>query len=281
MSSDAATRRRRADVELVRRGLVASREEAQAAIAADLVVVDGAPLTRPATQVLPSQSLRVLAPPRRFASRGGEKLDHALERFGVDVRGAHCLDAGASTGGFTDVLLARGASGVVACDVGYGQLAPRLRDDARVTVLERTNVRELTADRLPFRPDVVVADLSFVPLRLVLPTLRELAMPDARFVLLVKPQFEVGRARLGRGGVVRDADAWRTAVEGVVAAARELGLGTRDVTASPLRGPAGNVEFLVDLAAGEGAADLPRRIDAAIAEAPGVAAVPADGLAGR
>jgi 23S rRNA (cytidine1920-2'-O)/16S rRNA (cytidine1409-2'-O)-methyltransferase len=247
MAADAAGRRRRADVELVRRGLVTSREEARAAIDADLVTVDGAPVTKAATQVSTSSALAVLAPPQRFVSRGGEKLDHALERFGIDVAGLACLDAGASTGGFTDVLLGRGAASVIACDVGYGQLHARLRADERVTVLERTNVRELTADGLPHRPELVVADLSFVSLRLALTALVELASDAARFVVLVKPQFEAGRDRVPRGGVVRDPEVWRDAVLGVVARAAELGLAAHAVTASPLRGPAGNVEFLLHL----------------------------------
>lgn len=263
----AGGRRRRADLELVRRGLVASREEAQEAIAADLVLADGAPVTKPATQVAPSTALSLLAPALRFASRGGDKLAHGLDRFGIDVSGSTCLDAGASTGGFTDVLLSRGAAGVVACDVGYGQLHPRLRADARVVVLERTNVRSLTLDDLPWRPRLIVADLSFVSLRVVLAALDAVAAEDARMVLLVKPQFEAGRGRVPRGGVVRDEGVWRDAVVGVVERARELGWSARDVCASPLRGPAGNVEFLLLLdRSGPSASDLDERVDGAIDE---------------
>jgi 23S rRNA (cytidine1920-2'-O)/16S rRNA (cytidine1409-2'-O)-methyltransferase len=264
---DPAGRRRRADLELVRRGLVTSREEAQQAIAADLVVADGAPVTKPSTLLAPSVALRVLAPAQRFVSRGGEKLDHAIERFGLDVRGASCLDAGASTGGFTDVLLARGALRVIACDVGYGQLHARLRADARVVVLERTNVRDLHGDLLPWRPDVVVADLSFISLRVVLGALVGVAGDDARFVVLVKPQFEVGRDRVPRGGVVRDPALWRAAIEGVVERAEGFGLGVRDVCCSPITGPAGNVEFLLLLTRrSERAPDLGERIASALTE---------------
>lgn len=267
MPAETAGRRRRADLELVRRGLVASREEAQAAIAADLVVADGAPVTKPATLLAASAAVSVLAPPQRFVSRGGEKLDHALERFGIDVRGRRCLDAGASTGGFTDVLLTRGAAIVIACDVGYGQLHARLRSDPRVLVRERTNVRDLRPADLPWAPELVVADLSFVSLRLALPALAGLAAPEASAVVLVKPQFEVGRERVPRGGVVRDPELWREAIVGVAARAEELGFGVLDVCASPLRGPAGNVEFLLRLERSlPSAPDLDGRIAASIAE---------------
>lgn len=246
---------------------MASREEAQQAIAADLVVADGAPVSKPATLLAPSAALHVLAPPQRFASRGGDKLDHALDRFGLDVSGASCLDAGASTGGFTDVLLARGAARVLACDVGYGQLHARLRGDARVVVRERTNVRDLTVDDLPWRPEIVVADLSFISLRLALDALCAVAAARARFVVLVKPQFEVGRDRVPRGGVVRDPVHWREAIDGVVARAAVLGLVARDVCCSPITGPAGNVEYLLLLERPAAPVDdLGVRIDAAIAE---------------
>jgi 23S rRNA (cytidine1920-2'-O)/16S rRNA (cytidine1409-2'-O)-methyltransferase len=243
------SRRSRLDVELVRRGLVASRALAQEAIAAGLVTVDGAPGRKPATAVAPQQQIVVTSPPRRWVSRGGDKLDGALADLGLDrVDGRVCLDAGASTGGFTDVLLARGADAVIAVDVGYGQLAWRLRTDPRVHVVERTHVRDLTAADLgDRRPDLVVADLSFISLTAVLGPLRALVGPGADWCLLVKPQFEVGRAHVGRGGVVRDRDAWRAALDRVRDAAVALGLDVVAATVSPLPGPAGNVEFFVRL----------------------------------
>jgi 23S rRNA (cytidine1920-2'-O)/16S rRNA (cytidine1409-2'-O)-methyltransferase len=198
-----------------------------------------------------------------YASRGAYKLLAALEAFGAPepagtglvVAGRRCLDAGASTGGFTDVLLRRGAAEVVAVDVGYGQLHWRLRGDPRVRVLERTNVRYLTPEAVGEGVSVVVGDLSFISLRLVLPALRRCARPEADFVLLVKPQFEVGRERLGAGGVVRDPALHAEVVVDVAAAAATLSLGVRGVVASPLPGPAGNVEYLLWLAESGGPLD--------------------------
>ncbi len=230
----------------MRRGLVTSRAEAHAAIDAGRVVVDGAPALKAATQVLPSQAVSLTAPPHRFVSRGGEKLEGALERFEIDVEGRRCLDAGASTGGFTDCLLQRGAAHVVAVDVGYGQLHHRLRTDDRVTVLERTNVRELRPQDVPPPPPrLVTADLSFISLTLVLPALRAAADAQAEAVLLVKPQFEAGREHVGRGGVVRDPEVWQRTLASVAAAASEQSWAVAGAMPSPLTGPAGNVEFLV------------------------------------
>jgi 23S rRNA (cytidine1920-2'-O)/16S rRNA (cytidine1409-2'-O)-methyltransferase len=211
-----------------------------------------------------AEALRVTGPARRFASRGGEKLEAALERFGVDPAGLDCLDAGASTGGFSDCLLRRGAARVAAVDVGYGQLAWAIRNDSRVTVLERTNVRDLRPGDLPFPPALVVADLAFISLGLVIPALAGVVDPGANFVLLVKPQFEAGPADVGRGGVVRDPAVWRRAIEVVAGACSAAGLSPLGVMASPLAGPAGNVEYL--LHAGEGAAAEVLGIDAAIEE---------------
>ena len=183
-------------------------------------------------------------------SRGGEKLAPALATFGVDPAGRRCLDAGASTGGFTDCLLRHGAAHVVACDVGYGQLHERLRTDQRVSVLERTNVRELTPDDVPGPPpDLIVADLSFISLRTVLPALRGVAADTAEAVVLVKPQFEADRGQVGKGGVVRDPEVWRLCLERVADTAAALGWRTADAVASELRGPAGNTEFLLHLVA--------------------------------
>jgi 23S rRNA (cytidine1920-2'-O)/16S rRNA (cytidine1409-2'-O)-methyltransferase len=183
-------------------------------------------------------------------SRGGDKLDAALDRFEVVVAGRRWLDAGASTGGFTDCLLQRGASAVAAVDVGYGQLAWRLRSDERVVVLERTNARYLTAGDLPWPPDGVTADLSFISLTVVLPALRGVSAPDADLVVLVKPQFEVGRDAVSKGGVVRDPRHWLGALTSVAEAAAELGLEVADAMCSPLAGPAGNREFFLHLRRG-------------------------------
>ena len=243
--------RRRVDTELVRRGLAASRAEAQEAVRAGRVLVRGAPATKVTTLVGGDDPLALTAPARPFVSRGGEKLAAALDRFGVDPRDRDALDAGASTGGFTDCLLQRGARRVVAVDVGHGQLAWELRTDPRVTVLERTNVRDLGLTALPFVPSIVVGDLSFISLRLVAAPLVAAAAEGADLVLLVKPQFEAGRDRVGGGGVVRDPDVWRDAIEGVAEAVRRAGAAPLEVMPSPITGPAGNVEFLLHARAGD------------------------------
>ncbi|MBW3647403.1 MAG: TlyA family RNA methyltransferase [Actinobacteria bacterium] len=244
-------RRARLDTELVRRGLAGSREQAVELVAAGLVRVGGQTATKPATGVDPATPLVVSElPGPTYVSRGGHKLAGALDALGYDPAGARALDAGASTGGFTDVLLQRGARSVLAVDVGYGQLAWPLRTDARVRVLDRTNIRALLPDEVGEPVDLVVADLSFIPLALVLPALVRCATPGADILPMVKPQFEVGRARLPRGGVVRDPALRAETVRRVAASAGELGLGVRGVTASPLPGPSGNVEYFLWLAAG-------------------------------
>lgn len=254
--------RRRLDAELVRRGMARSRAHADELIAAGRVKVSGATATKSATQVEAAAALHVVEQDDDpgYVSRGGHKLAGALEVFtstaafgGGDpltVTGRRALDAGASTGGFTDVLLRSGVRDVIAVDVGYGQLAWRLRQDERVVVMERVNVRELTAADLPHRPDLIVADLSFISLRVVLPALTAICEPDADLVLMVKPQFEVGKERLGRGGVVREVDLRAEAVTEVAEAAASLGFGTAGVCASPLPGPSGNVEFFLRLQRG-------------------------------
>jgi 23S rRNA (cytidine1920-2'-O)/16S rRNA (cytidine1409-2'-O)-methyltransferase len=232
---------------------VATRPDAQRAIAAGVVLVGGAVAEKPARQVAPDEPVTLLGPPQPFVSRGGQKLEAALARFAVDPRGRRVLDAGASTGGFTDCLLKRGAAHVYAVDVGHGQLDQRLRTDGRVTVLERTNIRTLTPemvqDRDPlFEPcSLITADLSFISLVTVVPALcGPLGRPDAEMVLLVKPQFEAGRVVVARGkGVVRDPEVWRSALEGVTCALEAAGTGIMGAMVSPLTGPAGNVEFLV------------------------------------
>jgi 23S rRNA (cytidine1920-2'-O)/16S rRNA (cytidine1409-2'-O)-methyltransferase len=203
-----------------------------------------------------------------FVSRGGHKLAGALDVFTeVVVEGRKCLDAGASTGGFTDVLLRRGAALVVAVDVGYGQLAWELRQDARVKILDRTNIRHLTGEMVGEEIELVVADLSFISLSLVLPALAAVSKPDADFVLMVKPQFEVGRERLGAGGVVRDPVLRKAAVLDVAESAYDVGLGTMGIAASPLPGPAGNVEYFLWLRRGAPSIGV-SALDQAIADGP-------------
>jgi 23S rRNA (cytidine1920-2'-O)/16S rRNA (cytidine1409-2'-O)-methyltransferase len=235
--------RRRLDAELVRRGLVSSRARAVEVIDAGLVTVGGAPASVASRQVAPAESVVVAGAPPRFVSRGGEKLDAALDRWEIDVRGRRVLDAGASTGGFTDCLRQRGAAPVIAVDVGHGQLAWSVRNDPDVVVMERTNLRYL--DELPGGPaELAVADLSFISLRTVAPALLRLTSPAAGFVLLVKPQFEAGRDRVARGGVVRDPAVRRAVLGEVVDGLAEAGIVVSDVMRSPLTGADGNVEYL-------------------------------------
>lgn len=211
-----------------------------------------------ATQVAPDEPLHVLAPPRQYVSRGGDKLAGALARFDIDVAGRRALDAGASTGGFTDCLLQHGAASVVAVDVGYGQIHEKLRADDRVTVLERTNARTLRPEDVPPpAPDLLVADLSFISLRLVLPAVTAVLGRPAEAVVLVKPQFEAERRDVGKGGVVRDPEVWRRAVDGVAATFGELGWRAVDVVPSSAPGPAGNLEFLLHVRSGASPVDEP------------------------
>lgn len=244
-------RRTRLDAELVRRGLARSRAEAAELLAAGRVRVRGAPAHKAATMVDPAEPVVVRdgGPGAvAYVSRGAHKLVGALDAFapgGLRVAGRRCLDAGASTGGFTEVLLRAGAAEVVAVDVGYGQLAWSLRNDPRVRVQERTNVRTLAPDAIGGPVDLVVADLSFISLRLVLPALVGATRPDGDLVLMVKPQFEVGKGRVGSGGVVRDPELRAEAVRGVAGAAAELSLGVAGIARSPLPGPAGNVELFL------------------------------------
>jgi 23S rRNA (cytidine1920-2'-O)/16S rRNA (cytidine1409-2'-O)-methyltransferase len=237
--------RRPLDQELVRRGLARDRNAARELIAGGRVSVCGRRALKESTLVGPQDAVGVANERRAYVSRGGEKLAAALDRFGVKAGGRGCLDAGASTGGFTDCLLQAGASRVIAVDVGYGQLDWSLRNDPRVVVLERTNARDLRSDDLPFRPELVTADLSFISLRSVLRPLVDISAPDVELLLLVKPQFEAPRASVDRGGVVRDAQTRAAAILRVVRAGEELGVRSLDVMASPLHGPAGNVEFLL------------------------------------
>jgi 23S rRNA (cytidine1920-2'-O)/16S rRNA (cytidine1409-2'-O)-methyltransferase len=248
-------RRLRLDAELVRRGLARSREHASELIGAGRVRVAGGVASKPATGVTTDVAIVVATDPERpdYVSRGGHKLAGALAAFeplGLTVSGRRCLDAGASTGGFTDVLLRHGADEVVAVDVGYGQLAWSLRSDERVRVIDRQNVRELTPDLIGGPVDLVVGDLSFISLSLVLDALLGVTRSDGDLALMVKPQFEVGKDRVGRGGVVRDPALRAEAVTAVAEAAEARGWGARAVTVSPLPGPKGNVEFFLWLRSG-------------------------------
>jgi 23S rRNA (cytidine1920-2'-O)/16S rRNA (cytidine1409-2'-O)-methyltransferase len=230
------------------------------------VTVRGLPATRPTTLVAPEARIAVDDRGDRYASRGGDKLDSALRRLPIAVEGRRWLDAGSSTGGFTDRLLRGGARAVAAVDVGYGQLAWHLRRDPRVVVLERTNARRLAPTDLPWSPDGIVADLSFISLRLVLPALAAIARPDADLLPLVKPQFEVGRARVPKGGVVRDPSLWREALVAVAEAAEGLGLAVVDALPAEPPGPAGNREFFLHLRR-DARPGRPEAIERAIAEA--------------
>jgi 23S rRNA (cytidine1920-2'-O)/16S rRNA (cytidine1409-2'-O)-methyltransferase len=234
------TAKKRLDVLLVERGLAESRSQAQALVLAGRVKGH----SKAGEQVEESAELEVAAG-ARFVSRGGEKLAPALAAFGLDVAGEDCLDVGSSTGGFTDCLLQAGAARVIALDVGYGQLHPKLRGDPRVTVLERTNVRDLRCQNLPFRPTFVVCDVSFIGLAKALPPALACAAPGWRGVVLVKPQFEAGRADVGKGGVVRDPEVHRRVVDDVVAQASGWGARVVGVEPSPLLGPKGNREFFI------------------------------------
>ncbi len=260
-------RRRRVDVVLVERGLCASRAEAQRLLLAGKVFTAGQRVEKPGALIPSEASLSVLGPVHPFVSRGGVKLRHALDVFRVDPRDRVCLDVGASTGGFTDCLLQAGARLVVAVDVGYGQLHARLRQDARVHVLERTNIRHLEASRLPAVPDLATIDASFISLTLVLPPVRRLLAEPFDLIALVKPQFEVGRGQVGKHGVVRDPALHRTVLTRIAAAAADLGCGVAGMTVSPLRGPMGNREFLVYVRPERGG-DLSALIDNALVGPP-------------
>ena len=248
-------RRVRLDRELVRRGLARSREHAVTMIENGQVLVRGVRAKKPATMVDASDPVRVLRDDTtvEYVSRGGHKLAGALAAFqpkGLVVEGRRCLDAGASTGGFTDVLLRAGARQVIAVDVGYGQLAWSLRSDPRVEVHDRTNVRELTPEMIGGPVDLTVADLSFISLKLVLPALHACTRAEGDLVVMVKPQFEVGRGKVGGGGVVRDPGLRAEAVQGVADTAATMGRGVAGIARSPLPGPSGNVEFFLWLVRG-------------------------------
>ncbi|MDX2023787.1 MAG: TlyA family RNA methyltransferase [Deltaproteobacteria bacterium] len=238
--------RMRADDALVEQGL-AAREKAHALILAGEVLWDDKPIHKPGELLPTSAVLRLRSEPQPYVSRGGLKLAHALDTFAIDVRGLVAVDIGASTGGFTDCLLQRGAARVYCVDVGHGQLAHKVAIDPRVVVIDKTNIRHMPPERLPERPALCVIDVSFISLRLVLPALPPLLLPGAAVVALVKPQFEVSRDNIGKGGIVRDDVARQGALTGVAEAARAHGFVVLGDTVSPITGGKGNVEFLLGL----------------------------------
>lgn len=237
----------RLDQKVFELGLAESREKAKALIMSGAIAVDGRKEYKPGAPVTEGAAVERIGVKLRYVSRGGLKLEKALDTFGLDPKGFVCIDCGASTGGFTDCLLQRGAERVYAVDVGYGQLAWSLRCDERVKVLERTNARNLTPEQFPERMDLAVMDLSFISLSLVLPAVRRLLKPDGQVCCLVKPQFEAGRDKVGKKGVVREPVVHRQVLEKFLTDAEGLGFAVADMTHSPVRGPEGNLEYLARL----------------------------------
>ena len=237
-------KKQRLDQLVFEKGLTDSRERARTSIMAGLVFVNGKKETKPGSFVDPDAEVELRGERLRYVSRGGLKLEKALKVFPIDVKGAVCVDCGASTGGFTDVLLQNGAEKVYAIDVGYGQLAWSLRQDPRVVCMERTNIRYVTPVDIGQQADIAVADLSFISLRLILGPVRELLKPDGQLVCLVKPQFEAGKEKVGKKGVVRDPAVHREVLENFLTFSREAGFGLRGLDYSPIRGPEGNIEYL-------------------------------------
>jgi len=258
--------RRRLDAEMVRRGLVDSRARAVEAVAAGRVLVGGAPAQTPARHVAADEAITVSGAPPLYVSRGGQKLAAALDAFPVTVAGLRALDAGASTGGFTDCLLQHGAAEVVAVDVGRGQLSWRLQTDARVRALDRVNVRNLVADDIGGAVDLAVADLSFISLLTVAPALARCTTRGAHLVLLIKPQFEAGRARVGKGGIVRDPAVHRDVLVDVATGLAAQGLPVVGAVASPIMGADGNREFFVHVSRAERAVDVARLLEVVAGE---------------
>jgi 23S rRNA (cytidine1920-2'-O)/16S rRNA (cytidine1409-2'-O)-methyltransferase len=229
---------------MVDRELVPSCQKAQALLMAGLVLVDEVPVTKAGKLVKEDAAIRIRGEDHPYVSRGGVKLDHAIREFGCDIKGKVCMDVGASTGGFTDCLLKCGAAKVYAVDVGYGQLSSRIANDSRVVVIDRQNIRNLEAGRIPEKIDVVTADVSFISLELVLPVIDRFLIRSGIAITLIKPQFEVGRELVGKGGIVKDPSSHKLAVDKVVACAEKLGWTTEGVTTSPIEGAKGNKEFL-------------------------------------
>lgn len=243
-------KRERLDRLLVERKLVVSREEGRGRILAGEVLVDDRPITKAGTLVAVDVAIRFRSTRQPYVSRGGIKLEKALREFQINVTGKTALDVGASTGGFTDCLLVHGAARVFAVDVGYGQLAWKLRNDARVVIFEKTNVRYLELRALPMAADLATIDVSFISLKLVLSQVKTLLIPGGEIIALIKPQFEVGKGKVGKGGVVRSLEEHLRVIDEVKNTARQLGFMVRGVTESPLMGPKGNKEFLMHLAQG-------------------------------
>lgn len=253
----------RLDQALLDQGLAESRERAKTTIMSGLVFVNGQRVDKPGTGIAPDASIEVRGEALPFVSRGGWKLDKALRVFPVDPAGKRCIDCGASTGGFTDVLLQHGAEKVYAVDVGYGQLAWKLRTDERVVNLERTNLRYVTGEQIPELLDLAVMDVSFISIRLVLPAVKALLKPDADVICLIKPQFEAGREEVGKKGVVRDERVHREVVRGILAFAGEIGLQALGLDFSPIKGPEGNIEYICHLKNTDAPA-LPLDVDAVV-----------------
>jgi 23S rRNA (cytidine1920-2'-O)/16S rRNA (cytidine1409-2'-O)-methyltransferase len=263
--------RKRLDQRLVDEALVESRERARGLILAGQVRVDGQRVDKPGTLIRSEAAVTIAGPEHPFVGRGGVKLRGALDVFGVDVKDKVCLDVGAGTGGFTDCLLQAGAANVIAVDVGHGHLHPRLRHDPRVMFLERVNVRRLTNHDLPVRPHLAVIDVAFISLTLVIPVIVDLLLPDGEILALLKPQFEVGKGEVGKGGVVRDPRQHGRAIRKVADSARGLGMAVRGLCASPILGAKGNREFFLYLAKSsarpEGIGDVERVIEETVGSA--------------
>lgn len=257
----------RVDMALVQRGMVSSRERAQALIMAGQIYIGEKKVLKASEQVEEQEELKLRGEIDALASRGGHKLERAIQVFGADVQGVVAMDIGAAAGGFTDVLLRHGAAHVYAIDVGYGQLDWRLRQDERVTVMERTNARHLTGEQVPLHPTLTVMDVSFISIRLILPVAAQIMGTSGRFLTLVKPQFEAGRGQVGKNGVVRDEKVHRHVLEAVRGYAQEIGWHVAAFTYSPIKGPKGNIEFLANIRPGDGEAPSDEAIAALVNEA--------------
>ena len=237
----------RLDIALLDRKLAPTRQRAQALILAGRVLVNQVPISKPGVRIHDDDIVSIKGTDMPYVSRGGLKLAEALTQFQIDAVGYNCMDIGASTGGFTDCLLQNGAAHVVAVDVGYGQIAWKLRQDPRVTLLERTNIRYLTADKVPFPVDLAVIDVSFISLKIVIPAIRIFLEPDATVIALIKPQFEVGRNRVGKGGVVKNSALHEEVIQSLSRFFESGGFRVHGVVPSPITGPKGNREFLCHL----------------------------------
>jgi 23S rRNA (cytidine1920-2'-O)/16S rRNA (cytidine1409-2'-O)-methyltransferase len=234
----------RLDIALLDKKLAPTRQRAQALILAGRVLVNQVPISKPGIRIHDDDIVSIKGTDMPYVSRGGIKLAEALTQFQIDATGCNCMDIGASTGGFTDCLLQNGAAHVLAVDVGYGQIAWKLRQDSRVTILERTNIRYLTADKVPFPVDLAVVDVSFISLKIVIPAIRIFLESDATVVALIKPQFEVGRNRVGKGGVVKDPALHEEVIQSLSQFFESGGFRVHGVVPSPITGPKGNKEFL-------------------------------------